>query len=223
MKNPMIYSLLMVAAAFCITGCQSQTSTGSSAGQPAANPTAAAAMTLPPTQTTMPTTPEAAPPTVPTTANGIIRIAAGATDPVKDSEGDVWLPDQGFEGGDVIQRPDTRVTNTPDPMIYQAEHYGMDSFSWKVPNGKYEVKLHFAETYEGIQGPGGRVFSFDVQGQKFDNFDVWQKAGGPMKAYVVTVNVDVTSGRLVITFTPNIENPQINGIEIIPASELATS
>jgi hypothetical protein len=29
--------------------------------------------------------------------------------------------------------------------------------------------------------------------------------------------VEVTTGKLDITFTPNIENPEINGIEIIPA------
>jgi len=44
------------------------------------------------------------------------------------------------------------------------------------------------------------------------------KAGGPRKAYVETVGVDVTSGQLDITFTSNVENPQINAIEIIPAS-----
>jgi hypothetical protein len=28
--------------------------------------------------------------------------------------------------------------------------------------------------------------------------------------------VDITNGKLDIQFTPNIENPEINGIEIIP-------
>ena len=219
MKNLTISSLLLAAAAFCLTGCQSQSTTETTATQPVAAPAAPATPTAPTTPTAtatvMPAAPEATPIPAPT-SGGVIRIAAGATTNVVDSEGNVWLPDQGFDGGDTIQRPDVQVTNTPDPMIYQAEHYGMDSFSWKLPNGKYQVKLHFAETYEGIQGPGERVFSFDVQGQKFDNFDVWQKAGGPLKAYVVTVNVDVSNGQLLINFTPNIENPQINGIEIIP-------
>jgi len=93
----------------------------------------------------------------------------------------------------------------------------MSSFSWPVPNGKYIVKLHFAETYEGITGPGERVFSFNVQGHEFKDFDVWAKAGGPQIAYVQPVTVDVTDGKLVITFTPQEENPEINGIEILPA------
>jgi alcohol dehydrogenase (cytochrome c) len=92
----------------------------------------------------------------------------------------------------------------------------MDSFSWPLVNGKYLVKLHFCETYEGITGPGQRVFSFNVQGHEFKDFDVWVKAGGPLTAYVETVPVEITDGKLLITFTSNIENPQINGIEIIP-------
>ena len=93
----------------------------------------------------------------------------------------------------------------------------MDSFAWSVPNGNYVVKLHFAETFEGITGPEQRVFSFNVQGHEFKEFDVWQKAGGPLRAYIETVPVAVTDGALKITFTPKVENPQINGIEILPA------
>jgi hypothetical protein len=85
-----------------------------------------------------------------------------------------------------------------------------------LANGKYLVKLHFAETYDGIQGPGGRVFNFKVQSREFKDFDVWVKAGGPYKAYVESVPVEITDGKLLITFTSNVENPEINGIEIIP-------
>jgi hypothetical protein len=145
-----------------------------------------------------------------------VRIKAGKSEPVKDAEGNVWLADQGFEGGQTIERPDIQIANTKSPDLYRAERYSMDSFSWPVPNGKYVVKLHFAETFEGITGPGERVFSYNVQGHEFKDFDVWVKAGGPLKAYVETVNVEVTSGVIKVTFTPKVENPQINAIEIIP-------
>ena len=78
------------------------------------------------------------------------------------------------------------------------------------------VKLHFAETFDGITGPGERVFSFNVQGHEFKDFDVWVKAGGPLKAYVETVPVEVADGKIKITFTPKVENPQVCAIEIIP-------
>jgi hypothetical protein len=92
----------------------------------------------------------------------------------------------------------------------------MDSSSWKVPNGKYLVKLHFCETFEGIGGPGDRVFAYKVQDKEFKDFDIWKKTGGPQRPYVETVSVDVSDGKLKVTFTPKVENPQINGIEIIP-------
>jgi hypothetical protein len=146
----------------------------------------------------------------------IVRIKAGVSAPVTDSAGNVWLADQGFEGGDVVERADAEISGTKEQVVYRAEHYSMEGFSWPLDNGKYQVKLHFCETFEGITGPGERVFSFTVQGQEFKDFDVWKKAGGPLKAYVETVNVEVTDGKLHIKFMPNVENPEINGIEIIP-------
>ena len=145
-----------------------------------------------------------------------IRIKAGLSTPLTNSDGTVWLPDQGFADGETVERPDIQVANTTEPEVYKSEHFSMTSFSHPVPNGKYTVKLHFAETYEGITDKGQRVFSFNVQGQDFKDFDVFDKAGGALRAYVVTVPVEVTNGKLDITFTPNIENPEINGIEIIP-------
>ena len=160
--------------------------------------------------------PAAAAPATVTTASGVIRIKAGKSEPVKDADGNVWLADQGFEGGQTIERSDIQITNTKSPELYRAEHYSMDSFSWPVPNGKYVVKLHFAETYEGITGPGERVFSFNVQGHEFKDFDPWVKAGGSLKAYVETVPVEVTDGKVKVTFMPKVENPQICALEIIP-------
>jgi hypothetical protein len=147
-----------------------------------------------------------------------IRIKTGVTDGFTDNSGSVWLPDQGFTDGDTVERPDIAIANTTDQRIYRAERYSMTHFTQALPDGHYIVKLHFCETYEGITGPGQRVFSFNVQGHDYKDFDVWQKAGGPLRAYIETVPVDVTNGKLEITFTPNIENPQINAIEIIPAS-----
>ena len=108
------------------------------------------------------------------------------------------------------------IANTGNPGIYRTEHFGMNSFSCRLRNGSYTVKLHFAETYDGITAAGGRVFSFNVNGQDFKDFDVFAKAGGGNRAYVESVVVNVTEGKLTITFTKNVQNPEINGIEIIP-------
>ena len=44
-----------------------------------------------------------------------------------------------------------------------------------------------------------------------------------MKAYVETVPVEVTDGKIKVTFTPKVENPQICAIEIIPRGGGETS
>jgi len=188
---PVLTSALVIA-----TGCQSESHQATA--QPTATPEAVASS--------------------PASANTLaapIRINAGAG-AVKDSTGIEWLADEGFEGGDVIERPDLQIQNTTQPEIYRSEHYSMDSFTKKIPNGKYQVKLHFCETYDGITGPGERVFTFDVEGKSFKDFDVWAKTGGFARAYVETVPVEISNGQLDIKFTPQVENPQINAIEIIP-------
>jgi len=197
---------ISTALALTFAGCQSEKPRSADSSVPPP-PTPSVAAVAPAASSVV-----NAPPTVRT----VIRIKAGAPVPWTDSEGHVWAADQGFDGGDIAERPDATVTNTAEPGIYRAEHYGMNSFSQPLANGSYLVKLHFAETFEGIEGPGQRVFSFNVQGHDFKDFDVWAKAGGPLKAYVESVPVDVTNGKLLITFTTQVENPQVNGIEIIP-------
>ena len=156
-----------------------------------------------------------------------IRIRAGSKTPYKDSEGNLWQGDVesndgGFEGGEIVDRPDEIVIkNTKEQGLYRSEHWGMDSFSYKLPNGKYVVKLHFAETYDGIGGPGDRVFSIKVQDKELVDFDVWKKAGGPRRAYIERVPVEISEGKLKIIFTPSMDSPEINGIEIIPANKAA--
>jgi len=149
----------------------------------------------------------------------VFRVKAGRATPFTDSNGNVWLADQGFEGGETVERdPAPTITGTKDQGLFLSEHYSMESFSTKLPNGKYLAKLYFAETFDGISGPGDRVFSFNAQGHEFKDFDIWVKAGGPNRAYIESVPVEVTDGTFKITFTSKVENPAIDAIEIIPQS-----
>jgi hypothetical protein len=212
---------------FLFAGCQSpkeqcraetpaQTTTVTAAPvtpAPVAAPTTAPVATPAPVVAPAPAATPASAPMLPS-----VRIKAGLSTPFTDSEGNVWLPDQGFTDGDTYEVSDVQIANTKTPAIYRTERYSMTSFSYPVPNGKYAVKLHFAEVYDAITGPGMRVFSFNVEGHEFKDFDIWVKAGGSNRAYVETVDVEVTNGKLDIAFTPEEENPKINGIEILPRS-----
>jgi len=204
---------LPVIACILLAGCQSEKNQALSAPEQSSMATPAPAKPV----AAAPVQAVAVAAKVPAAAT-TIRVKAGATTPFKDSSGNIWLADQGFDGGDTVERPDAPITNTKDPGLYQSEHYSMNSFSCKIPNGKYIAKLHFCETFEGITGKGDRVFSFNVQGHSFKDFDVFAKAGGANKAYVETVPVEVTNGIFKIEFISNIENPQINAIEIAPQS-----
>src|ERR1700690_568182 len=231
-KRLVSWCFISLVAVILFTGCQSgkvssdktsaETTTApaapaapAEAAAPAA-PVAAAAPAAPaaPAVVAAPAAPAAPAASTPAPP---VRIKAGLSTSITDSDGNVWLPDQGFADGETAERPDVQVTNTKSPAIYQSERYSMTAFTYPVPNGKYIVKLHFAETYDGISGPGERVFSFKVGDQEFKDFDVFVKAGGAKAAYVETVNLEVTDGKVNVTFTPNVENPEINGIEILPA------
>lgn len=152
------------------------------------------------------------------TAAEIVRIKTGVSAPLTDETGVVWRADTGFTGGDTIERSDLTIANTKTPSVYRAERYGMSAFHWKLANGKYRVKLHFAETYEGITAAGERVFGFNIEGQEFKGFDVFKLAGGALRAYVETVDVEVKDGSLDITFSSQVEYPEINALEIIPTA-----
>ena len=215
--------IILASTAVLIPGCQSAKTTA---------PTPAVAAAATPAVPTPPATPVAAAPVAtPTPAPAAampapapaamlppVHIKAGLASSLTNADGVVWIADQGFVDGDPIERDaDLPIDNTTTPALYRSERYGMTSFSYPVPNGKYIVKLHFAETFDGISGAGERVFSFNVEGNEFKDFDVFVKAGGKQRAYIETVPVEVTDGKLDITFTANVQSPEINGIEILPA------
>jgi enterochelin esterase-like enzyme len=166
-----------------------------------------------------------APPAVSAEPKLVIRVACGANQPYTDKNGNLWLPDEVKAPGAslspldgmTVERMETfEVPNVAFPQIFQTERYSMSAYEFNLPNGKYTVRLHFAETFTGITGVGQRVYSFAVQGQKPEkDFDIFKEAGGPYKAIQREYKgVVVTDGKLRITFTPNVENPAINGIEI---------
>ena len=227
MKNILPQALCICATACVlalVTGCKTE-SQSSAPAAPAATQASAA-----------PTTPAVPAPAAPVRAPAVaapaptataasaqvtlpIRIQAAATEGFTDKNGNKWAAATGFADGETIERPDITVTvgAGDDQKIYQSERYSMTKFTQALPNGKYIVKLHFCETYEGISGAGERVFSYKVQDNpEVKNFDVFAKAGGAMKAYVDTQTVNVTNGMLTITFTLNVENPEINAVELIP-------
>ena len=122
----------------------------------------------------------------------VIRVACGADKPYTDKDGNVWLPDEvkapgaslsPLDGTPIERSEEYEVPNVAFPEIFRRERYSMSAYEFNLPNGKYTVRLHFAETYTGINGVGDRVYSFTVQDQKPEkDFDMFKEAGGLYKA-----------------------------------------
>jgi hypothetical protein len=155
----------------------------------------------------------------------VLRVNAGAEKEYVDPSGTTWLPDQvwkegakyGAVGGDTVDRGKLTILDTKAPGVYLTERYDMTAYRFAVPNGRYTVRLHFAETFPGIDAEGGRVFSVSIQGKPaLADFDVKKTAGGFAKPVVkVFKGVAATEGKLVIEFTAKSQKPEINGIEVL--------
>ena len=147
-----------------------------------------------------------------------IRIMAALNEPLKDEAGVTWSASEGFADGDSMDRPGLKIENTKTPSIYCSERFGMSKFVKEIPNGDYVVKLHFAITYESISGAGQVVFDIKAEDHEVTGFDLWEKAGGALRAYVETIPVKVADGKLDLTFAnQGTENATISAIEILPA------
>jgi hypothetical protein len=93
-----------------------------------------------------------------------------------------------------------------------------------VPLEKYRVRLYFEEPWfgkenAGIGGPGSRVFDVWCNGVTLlKDFDILKEAGS--NPVVKTFdNVQATSqGKIEIIFSPVINYPLINAIEVLPAA-----
>lgn len=145
-----------------------------------------------------------------------LRIDTGSSTDYIDVDGNLWVADTGFVGGRARGRYTVPISGTPDDRIYQTERYAMSAYLLPVSNGRYSVRLHFAEDNRLLGEPGKRVFGVQVEDTTLPNVDVYAEAGALYKALVRSVDVEVDDGQLDILFTSIADNPQIKGIEVLP-------
>ncbi len=151
-----------------------------------------------------------------------IRVNAGGG-AFTDVYGNAWLPDQpfdgswGFFGGDYsVNRGSIAIGNTADDYIYQTERWNLQGYRFVLPDGNYDVILHFAETY--AEGINRRVFDVSVQDKTIlDNLDIFAEAGMNNALVKKIGNISVTGGLLTISISENIPASALNGVEIIKA------
>jgi hypothetical protein len=142
-----------------------------------------------------------------------------------DHAGNDWLADQpwkdgaeyGYIGGGTVDRgPELEVVGTIDDDLFQTERYRLTGYKFKLPNGKYLLRLFFAETFDGICAVGNRVFTVRANGRPVvKKLDIFKRAG-QYRALIVENSVEVKNGLLNLEFIPITQDPCINAIEILP-------
>ena len=103
--------------------------------------------------------------------------------------------------------------------LFKSERYNNSSTSMQyevpLPAGEYTVNLYMGNSYSGTAEAGKRTFDIAIETKTvLTNLDLSAKyghLGGGMESFKVTV----TDGVLNINFNKKVENPLVNGIEII--------
>ena len=154
----------------------------------------------------------------------VYTVNCGADEIYVDQSGKTWLADQektdevdwGYIGGEAVLREEVEIPGTQAPLVYLNEAYSMAGYVFNLPAGKYTVRLHFAETYDGIFDEGERVFDVSFNGKVvLKDFDVFKEAGGANKPVIKEFKGVEVEDKLAIDFETNLQNPEINGIEIL--------
>lgn len=152
------------------------------------------------------------------------RINAGG--PEITHTGDLFLADQYFVNGADFSNPSALV-----PTLYQTEHTNSQpTFDYQipVPNGNYDVVLHFAEIFWGATGGGAggvgsRIFDVSIEGALvMDDYDIIADVGSETPVTKM-FNVTVTDGNLDLNFsalgaTGGVNQAKVSAIEIMVAN-----
>jgi hypothetical protein len=177
-----------------------------------------------PTATATPTNPPAA--TATPTPNNLylLRVNAGGA-AYTDPQGNQWQADRafgagpwGYDGASAAVGATTHaIANTTSDPLYQSDRRwsnteGTARYRFTVPNGSYQVILHFAEgDYNAVNQ---RVFAVKIEGTtRLAGYDIYAQAGHD-SATMQSFTVSVSDGVLNIVLTPSIGQPKINAIEL---------
>jgi beta-galactosidase len=124
-----------------------------------------------------------------------------------------------------------RISSTKNDPLYQTMFSGIESYRFDVPDGDYELTLHFAElisakqlatlVYEftegekGADAPISREFDISVNGRVVLPRFAPGRDYADFQAIAKTVPVHVSGGTgITIDFTPRTAEPILNAIQL---------
>ena len=124
-----------------------------------------------------------------------------------------YEPESSVSGGKIGQL--TKVKGSQDPFLYQSYRQGDIEIARPLPNGMYDITLHFAEP-DDIAG-GERVFGILIEGKLvLDDLDVMLfRDGKSISALTVTIpNASISDGELNVTFSQSENEPVLSAIVV---------
>lgn len=170
----------------------------------------------------------------------LYRVNAGGAE-IAAADGDIaWSEDTTSNNSSFLSDPGSNSTasfpvvgpgaSVPDTVpdaIFDAERWdqsGGSEMQWAfdVPeDGLYEVRLYMGNGFDGTSEPGERIFDVAVEGSvpaNLDDIDLSNQFGHQTGG-VISNAVTVTDGTLNLEFIHGVENPLVNGIEIVQLDE----
>ncbi len=151
--------------------------------------------------------------------NIAIRINAGGGS-YQDNQNNSWNADKaysiggfGYENGQTYSTSHT-ISGTSAQALYKSERWGMTAYRFDVPNGLYQVILHFAEIY--CTQVNQRKMSVSIEGTTvLSNLDIYREAGHDVALSYTYSNIQVIDGRMDIGFSASIDQAKASAIEVI--------
>lgn len=124
-----------------------------------------------------------------------------------------FVADTSFEGGST-QVSNRAIANTADDLLYNSWRFGNFAYRIPVPNGRYEIDMHFAETYNSAIGQ--RRFNMSLQGvQQLQEFDIAAEAGLDT-ALIQHYKIDVENGEILIQFSNgSIGSARVDAVHVV--------
>jgi PKD repeat protein len=159
-----------------------------------------------------------------TSTNVLYRVNAGGSAVLATDSGPDWTDGSGLVAGgnnagwSPVPTVRPEVPASTPASIFASERWAEQHWSFPLPAGaQVQVRLYFANRCSCTSGVGQRVFNVGINGTGvLSNYDIVGDVGNDtatMKAYSgLTASAD---GNLHVDFTPVVENPLVNGIEIV--------
>jgi hypothetical protein len=150
-----------------------------------------------------------------------VRIIAQSR-PYRDMQGLFWAPDDYYSGGRADGYP-AIIQGSPDPGVLSGERYGNFEYFIPVPEGEYQLTLHFGEAWFGPRQHGGgsvgsRVFDVLLDHEVvLDKFDLLREA--PPRTLISKTFRKVKParcGKIKLAFISHENWAEIRAIEVVP-------